>query len=91
MPAFADGHRRESGGPWFRREKGIADNMPAEKEAARDIKGGIVKRSEVRHGSVCIMCGKPSKQRICESCKVKVEAEAIHQKLEAIKPDKQPD
>jgi len=50
-----------------------------------------VKRSDVRHGSVCIMCGKPSKQRICESCRVKVEAEAIHQKLQAVKQDKQPD
>ena len=49
-----------------------------------------MKRSDVRDGSVCIMCGKPSKQRICESCKVKVEAEAIHHKLEAEKSDKGP-
>jgi hypothetical protein len=47
-----------------------------------------VKRLDVRRGSVCIMCGKPSKQRICESCRVKVEAEAIHHKLEADKSDK---
>jgi len=65
--------------------------MAAEKEAAWGIKGGNVKRSDVRHGLVCIMCGKPSKQRICESCRVKVEAEAIHQKLQAVKQDKQPD
>ena len=50
-----------------------------------------MKRFGVQNGSVCLMCGKPSKQRICESCRVKVEAEAIHGKLEAIKPDKQPD
>jgi hypothetical protein len=50
-----------------------------------------MKRSDVQYDSVCIMCGKPSKQRICESCRLKVEAEAIHRKLEAIKPDKQPD
>ena len=57
----------------------------------RQKKGGSVKRSDVRHGSVCIMCGKPSKQRICESCRVKVEAEAIQQKLKAVKQAKQPD
>ena len=50
-----------------------------------------MKRSDVRHGSVCIMCGKPSKQRICESCRVKVEAKAIHKKLETDKSDKLPD
>jgi hypothetical protein len=50
-----------------------------------------MRQPEYRCGPVCIMCGKPSKQRICESCRVKVEAEAIHRKLEAIKPDKQPD
>jgi len=50
-----------------------------------------VKRSDVQYDSVCIMCGKPSKQRICESCRVKVEAEAIHHKLEADKSDKRPD
>ena len=65
--------------------------MAAEKETAWGIKGGIVKRSDVRHGSVCIMCGKPSKQRICESCRVKVEAEAIQQKLKAVRPDKRSD
>ena len=50
-----------------------------------------MKRSDVQYGSVCIMCGKPSNQRICESCKVRIEAEAIHKKLKADKPDKQPD
>jgi hypothetical protein len=50
-----------------------------------------MKRSDVRRGSICMMCGKPSMQRICESCRVKVEAEAIHKKLKADKPDKQPD
>jgi hypothetical protein len=49
-----------------------------------------MKRSDVQYGSVCMMCGKPSKQRVCESCRVKVEAEAIHKKLEADKSDKQP-
>ncbi len=44
-------------------------------------------RSDGRHGSVCIMCGRVSKQPICESCRVKVEAEAIHKKLEADNPD----
>jgi hypothetical protein len=50
-----------------------------------------MKQSDVQYDSVCIMCGTQSKQRICESCRIKVEAEAIHKKLEAIKPDKQPD
>ena len=50
-----------------------------------------MKPSDVEYDSACMMCGKPSKQRICESCRVKVEAEAIHGKLKAIKPDKQPD
>ena len=50
-----------------------------------------MKRSDVQYGSVCMMCGKPSKQRICESCSVKIEAEAIHKKLKSDKPDKQPD
>ena len=50
-----------------------------------------MKRSDIRKGSVCMICGKPSKQRICESCKVRVQAEAIEQKLEAIKSGKQPD
>ena len=50
-----------------------------------------MKRSDTQYGSVCMMCGKPSKQRICESCSLKVDVEAIHKKLEAIKPDKQPD
>ena len=47
-----------------------------------------MKRSDVQYGSVCMMCGKPSKQRICESCRVKIEAEAIHKKLETDKSDK---
>ena len=50
-----------------------------------------MKQSDVRRGSVCIMCGKPSKQRICDTCRVKVEAEAIHHKLESDKPNKRPD
>jgi hypothetical protein len=50
-----------------------------------------MKRSDVQHGSVCIMCGKPSKERICESCRVKVEAEAIHHKLEIDKSGKRPE
>jgi len=62
-----------------------------EKEAARGIKGGNMKPSDVQGGSVCIICGKPSKQRICDSCRAKVEAEAINYKLKAVKPDKQPD
>lgn len=47
-----------------------------------------MKRSDGRHGSACMMCGKPSKRPICESCSRKVDAEAIHKKLEAGKPDK---
>jgi hypothetical protein len=50
-----------------------------------------MKRSDVRSDSVCTMCGKPSKQRICKSCSLKVEAEAIHKKLKSDEPDKQPD
>jgi hypothetical protein len=34
------------------------------------------------------MCGKPSSDSICDACRIKVEAEAIHHKLEADKPDK---
>ena len=49
-----------------------------------------MKRSEVRRGSVCMMCGRPSKQPICDACRVKVEAEAIHHKLETDKPGKRP-
>ena len=44
-----------------------------------------MKPSEVRRGSVCMICGKPSKQQICESCRVKLEAEAIHHKLQTEK------
>ena len=62
-----------------------------EKDTAWGIEGGNMKPSHVQGGSVCIICGKPSKQRICESCRAKVEAEAIHKKLEANKPDKQAD
>jgi hypothetical protein len=47
--------------------------------------------SDVQYGLVCLICGKPSKQRICEPCRHKVDAEAIHEKLEADKPDKQSD
>ena len=50
-----------------------------------------MKRLGVQSGSVCMMCGKPSNQRICESCCAKIEAEAIHKKLKSDKPDKQPD
>ena len=50
-----------------------------------------MKRSDVQFDSVCLMCGKPSKQRICKSCSLKVEAEAIHKKLKSDKPDRQPD
>lgn len=49
-----------------------------------------MKRSNVRHGPVCIMCGKPSKQRICETCKVKVEAQAIRRELEDERSDNSP-
>jgi len=49
-----------------------------------------MKRSGVRRGSVCIMCGKPSQQCICDSCRMTVEAEAIHHKLETDKLDKRP-
>jgi hypothetical protein len=49
-----------------------------------------VKRSEARRGSVCTMCGKLSRQRICETCMAKVEAEAIHHKLETNKSGKRP-
>jgi hypothetical protein len=65
--------------------------MAEEKDGAWDIKGGIVKRSEARRGSVCTMCGKPSRQRICEACRVKLEAEAIHHKLETDKAGKRPE
>ena len=47
-----------------------------------------MKRLGGQSGPVCMMCGKPSKQRICKSCSLKVEAEAIHKKLEAGKSDK---
>ena len=50
-----------------------------------------MKRSDVQSDSVCMVCGKPSKQRICKSCSLKVEAEAIHKKLKSDKPDRQPD
>jgi len=49
-----------------------------------------MKRPENRGGSVCIMCGKPSQQQICEACKIKVEAAAIRHKLEVDKSDKRP-
>jgi hypothetical protein len=65
--------------------------MAEEKDGAWDIKGGIVKRSEAPRGSVCTMCGKPSRQRICEICRLKVEAEAIHRKLETDKAGKRPE
>ena len=50
-----------------------------------------MKRSDIRRGPVCIICGKPSQKRICESCTVMVEAEAIHHKLESAKSEKHPD
>jgi len=50
-----------------------------------------MKRSGDQSDSVCMMCGKPSQQRICNSCSLKIEAEAIHKKLEADKPDKHAD
>ena len=53
--------------------------------------GGFVKRKEARRSSVCIVCGEPSKQRICETCKIKVEAEAIQQKLQTAKSGKRSD
>ena len=48
-------------------------------------------RSDIRRGPVCMICGKPSPKRICESCAVKIEAEAIHHKLESAKSGKHPD
>ena len=53
-------------------------------------KGGIVKRSEARRSSVCMLCGKPSRQRICEMCKSKVEADALPHKLQTDKSGKGP-
>ena len=47
-----------------------------------------MKRSEERRHSVCMLCGKPSKQRICEACKSKVQAEAIQHKLQTDKSGK---
>jgi len=29
---------------------------------------------------VCMLCGKPSQESICESCKVNVQSEAAHKK-----------
>ena len=55
------------------------------------IEGGIMKRSDIQRGPVCIICGKPSQKRICEACTVTVEAEAIHHKLESAKSEKHPD
>lgn len=34
---------------------------------------------------VCMMCGKPSKETICEVCKTKVQGELLHKKLETEK------
>lgn len=50
-----------------------------------------MKRSGIRNSPVCMMCGKPSNQSICESCRVKAEAEAIHHKLVTDKSDRRPD
>ncbi len=38
--------------------------------------------------SVCMICGKPSKEIICDPCKAKVRGETLHKKLEEEKRGK---
>lgn len=35
-----------------------------------------------------MLCGKPSKESICDSCKSKVQGESLHKKVEGEKPGK---
>lgn len=47
-----------------------------------------MKHSGSRHREVCMICGKPSKESICEACKSKVQGEAFHKKIGAEKKGK---
>lgn len=37
---------------------------------------------------VCMLCGKPSKQSICDACKSKVQGETLRKKLQTEKAGK---
>jgi hypothetical protein len=41
-----------------------------------------MKRVRVRRQGVCMLCGKASKERICDPCKAKLRAEALYKKLQ---------
>ncbi len=47
-----------------------------------------MKQSKPRRQSVCMICGKPSKDMICDPCKAKVRGETLHKKLEEEKGGK---
>jgi hypothetical protein len=50
--------------------------------AGAGSKGGVMKRVRVRRQGVCMLCGKASKERICDPCKAKLRAEALYKKLQ---------
>jgi hypothetical protein len=39
-------------------------------------------KTKVEKKKTCMICGKPSPDTICESCKIKIQAEAIEKKQE---------
>ncbi len=41
-----------------------------------------MKPTKAPHRKVCMICGKPSGERICEPCKSKLQAESLHKKLD---------
>lgn len=43
------------------------------------------KRTRGHRQRVCMMCGKPSKETICEPCKSRVQSESLHRKIQSEK------
>ncbi|MER3424583.1 MAG: hypothetical protein C4293_16545 [Nitrospiraceae bacterium] len=56
-------------------DKKMLEEKPEEKKKKRPF--------ELRH--TCLICGTPGPERICEHCKIVVQAEALDQKRKAIK------
>lgn len=44
-----------------------------------------MKQAKPRAKEVCMICGKPSKESICEPCKSKIQAENLERKRESEK------
>lgn len=46
------------------------------------------KHEEPHHRRVCMLCGKPSKESICQQCKSKVQGEHVRKQIQSVKTGK---